>query len=172
MFALALASCGGSKHAAVAAVSFSPTPIGSETMVAAISPHPGLYVPLSAVRNAIPASFPPNPTQPCKFGVIVRVAFPGGRSISYGPCVRPPAIDRLRKAIITAVARADHLARPSLVVNVFAWKDVLQDWYDGRIDRWHSCAAVRAAIVHLPPEGAAIHSSVRIDLDAYLRAVC
>jgi hypothetical protein len=51
------------------------------------------------------------------------------------------------------------------------WKLVLNDWYDGRIDGWHGCAAVREAIRHVPVDPP-VYSTVRGDLEAYATAVC
>jgi hypothetical protein len=51
------------------------------------------------------------------------------------------------------------------------WKAVINDWYDGGIDHPHSCAAVIAAISHLPMDGG-VYSTVRPDLYAYERKVC
>jgi hypothetical protein len=49
------------------------------------------------------------------------------------------------------------------------WQKVIDDWYDGRIDRRHSCRAVREAINHLP---VLTYSGARGDLAAYARKVC
>jgi hypothetical protein len=49
------------------------------------------------------------------------------------------------------------------------WQKVIDDWYDGRIDRRHSCLAVREAIAHLP---VSTYSTARGDLAAYARKVC
>jgi hypothetical protein len=51
------------------------------------------------------------------------------------------------------------------------WKAVFRDWYDGRLDGWHRCAAVRAAIEHLP-EDPPVYSTAAEDLRAYAAAVC
>jgi hypothetical protein len=53
-----------------------------------------------------------------------------------------------------------------------AWRSVINDWYDGKIDHRHSCAAVREAIRHLPGEGGDSYSTVKEDLDAYAKRVC
>jgi hypothetical protein len=49
------------------------------------------------------------------------------------------------------------------------WQKVIDDWYDGRIDRRHSCRAVREAIDHLP---VSTYSSAQNELAAYARKVC
>jgi hypothetical protein len=51
------------------------------------------------------------------------------------------------------------------------WKAVLNDWYDGRMDGRHRCAAVREAIRHLP-SSPPMYSSVYDDLEAYAKKVC
>jgi hypothetical protein len=51
------------------------------------------------------------------------------------------------------------------------WKSVIRDWYDGRFDHRHRCAAVREAIEHLPTSPPTF-SSVREDFNAYEKAVC
>jgi hypothetical protein len=51
------------------------------------------------------------------------------------------------------------------------WKSVIRDWYDGRFDHPHRCAAVREAIKHLPIDPPAF-STVREDFNAYEKAVC
>lgn len=86
----------------------------------------------------------------------------------YGPCGWPASIERIRQALLTA-AHAHPI--PGRGVTAAAWKAVLNDWYDGRMDRWHSCAAVTEAIRHLP-EDPGIYSTVELDLEAYARGVC
>jgi hypothetical protein len=39
------------------------------------------------------------------------------------------------------------------------------------MDHWHSCAAVREAIRHLPADGV-VYSTIGLDLDSYARGVC
>jgi hypothetical protein len=56
-------------------------------------------------------------------------------------------------------------------VSSLEWKEVVNDWYDGKIDQWHRCAAVREAIRHLPVDSP-IYSTARGDLEAYTQAVC
>jgi hypothetical protein len=51
------------------------------------------------------------------------------------------------------------------------WKAVINDWYHGGINHQHSCAAVQAAISHLPTTGIT-YGTVREDLSAYERKVC
>jgi hypothetical protein len=51
------------------------------------------------------------------------------------------------------------------------WKAVINDWFAGGITHDHSCAAVKAAISHLPANSAA-YSTVNEDLAAYERKVC
>ena len=52
------------------------------------------------------------------------------------------------------------------------WRAVIDDWYeDGRIDRSHRCAAVRAAIERVPPHGPSI-TTAHADLLEYADQVC
>jgi hypothetical protein len=51
------------------------------------------------------------------------------------------------------------------------WKSVIRDWYDGRFDHRHRCAAVRQAIKHLPTSPPA-YSAVQQDFAAYEKTVC
>jgi len=51
------------------------------------------------------------------------------------------------------------------------WKSVIDDWFHGGIDHKHSCAAVKAAILHLPQDPLE-YSTVNEDLAAYERVVC
>jgi hypothetical protein len=57
------------------------------------------------------------------------------------------------------------------VMTQSAWHSVISDWYDGGIDHHHSCAAVRAAIAHLPVDFVG-PSTAKADLHAYARTVC
>src|SRR5205823_2828370 len=130
----------------------------------AVSPWPGGPGPLVAER-AVETPLPANRAQTCHFGPTVTVTV-GRRTVRYGPCELPSAIARLRLEMV----RAAEPARPSSG-SAAGWKAVLDDWYDGSIDRWHSCAAVREAIRHLPVDGP-IYSTVFPDLRHYARAVC
>ena len=51
------------------------------------------------------------------------------------------------------------------------WQGVIIDWIHGGINHKHSCAAVKAAISHLPTNSS-IYSTVNEDLAAYERKVC
>jgi hypothetical protein len=51
------------------------------------------------------------------------------------------------------------------------WKAVLNDWFNDGINHEHSCAAVKAAISHLPTNTVG-YSTVNEDLAAYERKVC
>src|SRR3954464_4151172 len=51
-----------------------------------------------------------------------------------------------------------------------AWRGVINDWYANGITHRHSCAAVRAALAHLPVDFGA--SKVRVELQRYARTVC
>lgn len=57
-------------------------------------------------------------------------------------------------------------------VSADEWKAVLRDWYDhGRVARRHRCAAVRAAIAHLPVDPRTYNTAYD-DLQAYAGTVC
>jgi hypothetical protein len=49
-----------------------------------------------------------------------------------------------------------------------AWKGLINDWYDGHIDRTWPCSAYRAALAHLPDE-VDTYSSAKRDLERNLR---
>jgi hypothetical protein len=53
-----------------------------------------------------------------------------------------------------------------------AWKAVINDWFDGGIDHPHSCAAVKAAIAHLPMDGGIATGRARSELESYARLIC
>jgi hypothetical protein len=165
--ALAAAGCGGLGEARVVKVAVFPTPAGPGPVVAAPTLTRGVDVLLSAIESDVPHTLSANPPQTCKFGPTVRITLAGGRMLVYGPCERPPEIERLRLALLRA---AGLHARPG-PASSHEWKAVLMDWYDGRIDDWHRCAAVYAAIRHLPMD-TPIYSTVRDDLKAYAKAVC
>lgn len=165
--ALSFAGCGGSGGVHVVRIAVFPTPAGPGPVVAGPKAGSGVDVPLAAIEPKIPRTLPANPVQTCKFGPTVRVTLAGGRTQTYGPCELPPEIEALRLALV----RAANLSPPGGPVSGREWKLVLNDWYDGRIDEWHRCAAVREAIRHLPIDDP-IYSTVRGDLAAYAKAVC
>jgi hypothetical protein len=164
---LAMAGCGGSGKSRVVRIAVSPTPEGPGPVVAAPKLARGIEVRLDAIDSDIPRTLPPNPAQTCKFGPTVMITLAGGRTLTYGPCERPPEIERLRRALLAAAG----LHPPPGPVSGREWKSVLNDWYDGRIDDWHRCAAVREAVRHLPMDDM-IYSTVRDDLAAYAKGVC
>jgi hypothetical protein len=165
--ALAAAGCGGSGEARVVKVVVFPTPAGPGPVVAAPTITRGVDVLLSAIESDVPHTLPANPPQSCKFGATVVVTLAGGREVSYGPCERPPEIERLRHALLAAAG----LHPPGGPVSGLEWKLALNDWYDGRIDHWHRCAAIGEAIRHLPSTPP-MYSTVYEDLRAYATAVC
>lgn len=167
--AAVLAGCGSSTQHVVT-VSTSPWPEGPIGPVAAAKPVSGLYVPLERIAGAIPSTLPDNPPQSCTIGAIVTLTLASGRTLAYGPCNRPASIERLRIALVRAAERA-HPPPPPRPVTGREWKNVIDDWYDGRIDHWHRCATVREAIRHLPTDPPA-YSTVVTDLHAYAKAVC
>jgi hypothetical protein len=57
-------------------------------------------------------------------------------------------------------------------VSAREWRAVIDDWYDnGTVDRPHRCAAVRAAIEHVPAQGPSI-TTAHEDLLEYAELVC
>jgi hypothetical protein len=165
--ALSFAGCGGSGGVRVVRIAVFPTPAGPGPVVAGPKVGSGVDVPLAAIEPEIPRTLPANPAQTCKFGPTVRVTLAGERTQTYGPCELPPEIEDLRLALV----RAANLHPPGGPVSGREWKRVLNDWYDGRIDQWHRCAAVREAIRHLP-DTPPMYSTVYDDLRAYATAVC
>ena len=165
--AFAVAGCGGSGRAHVIRIAVFPTPEGPGPVVAAPKLVQGVDVLLSAVESEVPRTLPANPPQSCRYGAIVRITLAGGRTLTYGPCERPPEVERLRLALL----RAANLHAPRGPVGGRVWKAVLNDWYDGHIDGWHSCAAVHEAIRHLPSTPP-MYSTVYDDLREYAAAVC
>jgi hypothetical protein len=169
--ALVVAGCGASAGSGVVKVSVSPWPEGPGPVVAATKPLPGVYVPLKNVESAIPKTMPENPPQTCGFGAKVEVTLEDGRTLTYGPCNRPALIERLRLALVRAAEHEQAGPAPHRRTSSLNWKSVIRDWYDGTIDHWHSCAAVREAIKHLPTTPP-MYSTVYDDLRAYEHAVC
>jgi hypothetical protein len=171
LLAVLASGCGRSHHAAsVRRVEISPWPEGP-TLIASTDTSSGIAL-LSKVKNSIPASLPANPHQECQLGTTVTIVV-GDKTYAYGPCRIPETIERLRQALIAAAEtgkpiRANAPVRP---VSAADWKAVFNDWYDGRMDQLHSCAAVREAMRHLPA-GGMIYSTIGIDLQAYATGVC
>jgi hypothetical protein len=67
--------------------------------------------------------------------------------------VRPRAAASLVGACLALSACGAHRPRP---VTAAEWKAVVNDWLDDRrFEHPHSCAAVRAAVRHLPDDGVA-----------------
>ena len=142
-------------------VAIFPTPEGPGPVVAAAKPGRGVDVLLSAIESDLPRTLPPNPPQACVFGPTVLITLADGRTIAYGPCKRPAEVERLRLAVLR-IAGIHPVRGPA---SSHEWKAVLKDWYDGRIDEWHRCAAVYEAIRHLPMD-TPIYSTARDDLRA------
>lgn len=113
---------------------------------------------------------PKNPSQQCRLGTPIAITM-GNRSHRYGPCTWPAVIEHIRELTVRAAHRGATATSPSRPVSASAWKAVLNDWYDGQMNQWHSCRAVRTAIRHLPADGP-IYSTVALDLKAYARGVC
>jgi hypothetical protein len=151
-------------------VVISPWPEGP-TLTASTDTSSGRSL-LSKAKDSIPASFPMNPSQECHLGTTVSIVV-GDKTHTYGPCRIPATIERLRQAVVhAAAARNDVRANePLRRVSTADWKAVFNDWYDGRMDHWHSCAAIREALRHLPSDGP-IYSTIGIDLQAYALGVC
>jgi hypothetical protein len=122
------------------------------------------------VAADVPTDFPPNPAQSCHLGTNIAITT-ATRTLTYGPCSWPATIERLRQALVNAALRHPAANAPTRRVSAAAWKSVLNDWYDGHMDRWHPCAAVLEAIRHLSVDGP-IYSTITLDLKAYARGVC
>lgn len=76
-------------------------------VVAAPGPEPGAgdyvpsaFVPLEVIEDLIPRRLPTNPTQACDAGLKVEITLEDGSTVTYGPCRRPAAIERLRLALM------------------------------------------------------------------------
>jgi hypothetical protein len=63
-----------------------------------------------------------------------------------------------------------HVTTVQPPVTAAVWKSVLRDGYDGHMNHHHSCAAVKAAVAHLPHD--MVHCGLCLQLDAYERIVC
>jgi hypothetical protein len=63
----------------------------------------GGALPLSEIEQFIPTPLPrPLDQQGCDVGGYLVISFANGTQIRYGPCVRPPAIDRLWQHVVDA----------------------------------------------------------------------
>lgn len=162
-------ACGGSRPR-ISEIRVSPWPGGPGPVVSASRPQVGAYVPLRQVADQLPTSLPPVMHRPCRFGATVTVVA-SGRTLVYGPCALPTSVERLRRAIVHAAERDYPQVSARKRRGTSAWKAVLRDWYDGSMESWHSCAAVRAAITHIPSSTPST-TSIRRDLEAYANAVC
>lgn len=164
------AGCGHSRQpVSVQRVAISPWPEGP-TLVASSKTADGKKL-LARVRTSLPALLPANSRpQRCHLGTTVTIV--AETTHVYGPCAWPASIERLREALINAASPSRAPAHaPAVNVPASAWRAVFRDWYDGHMDHWHSCAAVREALRHLPSDGP-IYSTVALDLRAYERGVC
>ncbi len=170
LLAALLAGCGGARNVGVRVrrIEVAPWPGGARLIVSTDGSGRAL---LAAVRGAVPTPFPPNPPQSCHLGTVIVIA--AARTHRYGPCGWPAAIEKLRRALVGAALARHHAGHNPATGQITAsrWKAVLNDWYDGRMDHWHSCAAMREAIRHLPNDPGA-YSTVFLDLQAYARGVC
>jgi hypothetical protein len=152
-------------------VTTSPWPGGPAGPVAARRHVSGVYVPIAEIKDAIPATLPTNPKQQCHEGATVEMTLDDDRVLTYGPCDRPAAIERLRVALIRAAEREYPIPVHLRPVTGREWKSLINDWYDGHIDGWYRCAAVREAIRHLPSSPPPF-STILLDFRSYARAVC
>jgi hypothetical protein len=173
-----MAGC-GSSGPDIRRVTVTPTPEGPGPLVASADGTTHARIPISEISRALPAELPTNPPQRCAFGARVTLTLVSGKRLSYGPCALPPSIERLRVAIIRAADGRRH--RETAPPLPEAFRAVLKDWFDGRMDSWHSCGAVEEAMKHLPtggpisrgaPFAAPTVSDAWRDLRAYARAVC
>ncbi len=67
-------------------------------------------------------------------------------------------------AVLLAVAPVGSAASP-------CWQRLINDWYDGRIDRQYGCACYREAVHHLPEDAPEAGESLRRAARATCRAV-
>jgi hypothetical protein len=162
-------ACGVTEPPKVVRVSIVAPRVGADAPTASAVPGANPF-PLAAIASALPKPLPPNPRQRCNNGPLVRIELTSGTTRSYGPCIRPASIERLRRAFVKAALKYQ---QPRLDGGPSAErKAVFADWYgNGKFDRWHSCTAVEEAIKHLPADGA-IYSTIADDLAAYTRTVC
>jgi hypothetical protein len=166
---LVVAGCGPHHRGlSIRRVTLSPSPQGP-TLVVSQDSVSGEAL-LARVSALIPRPLPPNPSQNCHIGAVITIET-RSESRSYGPCQWPAAVARARQVLLKG-RQSDPARALAHTVPRAAWHAVLSDWYDGQWDSWHSCAAVREAIRHLPPGGGPIYSTVALDLPAYARGVC
>jgi hypothetical protein len=170
VLALLASGCGHSTCSAnIRRIEISPWPEGPR-LIASTDTAGGRAL-LAKVEKAIPGAFPPNRAQQCHLGTTIRIQL-GQETYAFGPCQIPKAIEKLRQMLIAAAISQQGLANePARTVTRAEWQAVFKDWYDGKMDHWHSCAAVREAIRHLPADGV-VYSTIGLDLDSYARGVC
>lgn len=72
-------------------------------------------------------------------------------------------------ALTVLVAALGALAAPSATAATPCWKELINDWYDGRIDKTYSVSCYRAAIKNLP-EDVRSYSEAREDIERALLA--
>lgn len=72
-------------------------------------------------------------------------------------------------ALTVLVAAVGALAAPSATAATPCWKELINDWYDGRIDKTYSVSCYRAAIKNLP-EDVRSYSEAREDIERALLA--
>jgi hypothetical protein len=155
--------CGNHRQVVdVSRIQVSPSPEGP-TLIASHETSSGL------LAQTVPRTWPANPAQECQLGTTIEITV-GRRTYRYGPCSWPSSIERLRRTLISA-SKQHRTNRPTQTASAAAWKAVLNDWYDGRMNHWHPCQAVLEAIRHLPVDGP-IYSTIGLDLKAYARGVC
>lgn len=160
--------CGSRTTSRLVATRIAITPTPTKFTVIASTQAPSGTRILRSLASLVPNPLPPNPAQgACVTGTTVTIT-ETNRVRRYGPCVWPQAIENLRQAFLTA----NHITvHPSMKTGAALWRDVLEDWYDGRFDQWHSCGAVQEAI-HRLPSTTPMFSSVHDDLRAYAHGVC
>ncbi|MEO9175844.1 MAG: hypothetical protein ABI317_10070 [Gaiellales bacterium] len=95
-------------------------------------------VSLGLVLDAVPWPLPATVPQParCSGGATIRVDLRGGRTVTYGPCRRPPALDHLAGAMLEAQLFRDPPPRardpyphPVAAVYLVSAHGVRNDWF-------------------------------------------
>jgi hypothetical protein len=76
---------------------------------------------------------------------------------------------RLAKAVVLAALVALALTVGKASAAPPCWKQVINDWYDGRIDKIYPKACYKQAIKHLPSD-VEIYSNARSDIERALQA--
>jgi predicted membrane-bound mannosyltransferase len=83
--------------------------------------------------------------------------------------VTPRRLLTLTLLLAAVVAGATATAGPAAAATKPCWKRLINDWYDGRIDKTYPASCYRAAVKNLP-EDVDAYSTAREDLERALLA--